>query len=192
MGAGRGRSAALISEVGDSRPASLNALPNRSSRVVRGKGDPRVDERGQLRPGENFLLCVDAPTPPARDRLRAALARRPRLPLHSPGMTDPRPSPSMIRPPSDESRAHARRCAIEQARLLTRRPATSVMAATRGRGSPGAPRFTPPPSSQNEAKPRAVERRPKERMHRSGTGSGPPAQRSESRTQFQRVRGSSP
>ena len=27
----------------------------------------------------------------------------------------------MIRPPSDESRAHARRCAIEQARLLTRR-----------------------------------------------------------------------
>ena len=41
----------------------------------------------------------------------------------------------MIRSPIGESRALSRRYAIEQARLLTHRPATSGMAATRGRGS---------------------------------------------------------
>jgi hypothetical protein len=84
--------------------------------------------------GENYLFCVNAPAPPARARLRAALRAVLAGPTLAPADDAPVPSPSMIRSPTDESRARSRRFAIEQARLLTRRPATSGLAATRGPG----------------------------------------------------------
>jgi len=56
--------------------------------------------------------------------LRAALARRPRAP-HLParwGVRKPRPRRRIVRTPATASRPLSRRYAIEQARVLTRRP----------------------------------------------------------------------
>jgi hypothetical protein len=116
--------------------------------------------------GEDFLLSVKAPAPPARIRLRAGASARPRrITLARTGALDSKNV--LMRSPVPLSRecqvaargvkVAARRFAIEQARTLTPQSPTGLWQGSGGRGRcgrlPWTPSFTPSQSARKRTKP---------------------------------------